>query len=186
MNLNTILDNKINALFNDLGIKLVENSPILNGLNLPNKSDLKALFGFVYNERNENSSILLIKNYIFRRNHFRIVHDNFLLFEKTELQTDSILNNILKSAKIMYIDNKFRCTFPYDSYEDFKILLLNKEFIEQLPKEFQLKAIFSSNELFLVLGVEIKNLIEERLTVLGVKEKSNIDLPKLIMDNLNE
>ena len=70
--------------------------------------------------------------------------------------------------------------------ENLELMVKNKDFVERLSTEFQLKVIFSQNSLLLEeTKKEMTKLIGNKMKELGIVEKIKVELPKLIMDNLD-
>jgi hypothetical protein len=127
-----------------------------------------------------------INKYGFRKNHFRIIDADIILFDlKINESMEYDVKNIIESLIIVYgYEKLISCIFPDVTHKYSKSLMNNKEFIKQLSKELRLKITFSNNEQLLrQFEQEMSKLIEKRLIKLNIKEKTDKELPKLIMDN---
>jgi hypothetical protein len=186
LNIKTSVNNKIEDIFNECGIKLRDNISIIPNVNFPNKSDLKDLYHSFYNEHDENSTMYYINKYVFRKNHFRIIDADIILFDlKINESMEYDVKNIIESLIIVYgYEKLISCIFPDVTHKYSKSLMNNKEFIKNLSKELRLRIAFSTDEQLLrQFEQEISKLIEKRLIKLNIKEKADKELPKLIMDN---
>lgn len=186
MSMNYTLENNIETMLMEYGIRMDNVNPFAPGPKLPNYKDLVSEES--YDKCNEDTKMKLIKEFVFKENYFRII--NFKLFFpnfKIDEEESFILEDLLYSISIS-LENK-SIGFIYNKVINTKIvkLLNNKEFIKFFSKEFQMSAIFSSKEQsFRDLKIEITNLIGDKLNELGIVDKINAELPILIMRNLEK
>ena len=176
------LNNKINEMFKGCGLRMVGNNSdsLTFNSSLPTKFDLN----FMYDNCNEETKISFIKEFLYSENHFEIFDWKFFLPNlEVNKQEMGILTQIFASANIYYRNESFRCRFRRLKKTHLQSMLTNKYFIERLPKDFQLKALFlPNNQAVFELKREIAELIVGKISETNV----NIILPKLIMNNLDK
>ena len=156
------------------------------GFDLPRKYDLISLSGVPYDKCDEETKLQLIQEYIWKKNSIRILNWKFFLPNlKTNKLEEEIFEYVLKDIRIYYVDNVFKFMFR-NVKENLELMVKNKDFVERLSTEFQLKVIFSQNSLLLEeTKKEMTKLICNKMKELKKKKKIKVELPKLIMDNLD-
>ena len=182
--MNANLNIKVAAIFNECGLKLVENSELMHGIDVPNEGYVVAS----YDESTDETKMKLINDYIWDRNHFQI-SDWKLFFPSSNFNKfeEESIKYILELVRIIYRNEAFNYMFPGLTYKHLKLLLKNKNFIKLFSNEIQLKAIFLTNpQLQVELRKEIIKSIIDKVNDLGIKEKMHIELPKLVLDSFSE
>jgi hypothetical protein len=98
----------------------------------------------------------------------------------------SILYSIFDSVRFSYIDDLLDLSFYNLSSKLFLNLSQSKIFMEQFTKSEQVKYIFSNDEKIInQIECNVVYLILNKINDLGIKNKLDVDLPKLILENLS-
>ena len=182
---------KATDMFEECGLKIQGAETFRRSLKsefvLPKKIDLERLEKTVYDDWDEGTKIRIIKRYICTNYNFRMPDWNFFLpnieFANDEKQALTLVFNSIK----LYLINE-KITFYFQTHPFLELLqkqLKNKDFLKTLSNEFQLKSVFSTDKMMLKeFKTEILNLLKNKILESGFKEKFEIGLPKLIMEEL--
>jgi hypothetical protein len=177
----------IKLMFEQCGL-LLRGKDYTYGFDLPNKIDLISLAGISYVECSEETKLNLIQKSVWEKNRIRIL-DWKLFLPNLEInkQEEAILKYTFESIKIHYVNKSFKFEFQLRPNINLGIMIKNKDFVDRLSKEFQLKAIFlPKNLLSKEIRKEISILIGNKTKEFDIIEKINFNLPRLILDNLNQ
>jgi hypothetical protein len=186
MSLNYTLENNIESMLMRYGLRMDNVNPFAPGPKLPNYNDLGS--EEFYNNCNEDTKMKVIKEFVFKENYFRIVDLKlFLPNFKIDKEESFIFENILYAIAISLENESIKFNLYKTIKDKIEKLLNNKEFIKIFSKDFQLRAIFSPKEqLYSDLKIEITNFIGDKLNEMGIIDKINEELPKIIMKDLEK
>ena len=173
-------------MFKECGLNLVKNNFSIAHPALPDEGDLFNYTSSKYKNMDENLKLETIKEYISTRNHFRVFDWNFFISPKyLNKKEKADLNYFFNTSTFLIENNELVLVYDHLFDSDLKYLMNNKNFINDMSKEFQVKTVFSSKDQALnILIEEFGRLIEKKVIELGVLQKYNIDLPRFILNNL--
>jgi hypothetical protein len=179
------LESKITEMFKCFSIKIYDNNNIFGTYRLPNVNKFKLYYPDFKYLSSENK-IKIVKNFIYDNNHFRITKWNFFFPNLDINQTDEKhLIRFLNSLEIKFINEEIKIFFLNAHLLEIEELLVNKNFLKEFTKDFQIKSIFLTKEKTLQkIGSELIELISRKLTEKGFKAAAGNELPKLILANL--
>jgi hypothetical protein len=179
------LKTNIDEMFDDFGLKMVSDGDSSKGPILPNAITITTS-NFT---DHKIFNIEQIKDFIYSKNHFIISdRDFFLSHLLTNLDSNdsSILYSIFDSVRFSYIDDLLDLSFYNLSSKLFLNLSQSKIFMEQFTKSEQVKYIFSNDEKIInQIECNVAYLILNKINGLDIKNKLDVDLPKLILENLS-
>ena len=183
------LKNDVEEMFKEFGVTIKHNMKT-NEFVLPEKIDFFTHNSIPYHEWDDETKIKQICEYIRKDNHFRIANCEFFLptLELKELDRRTIIGFFIYFHFYMNNKNNDFEVVVYPVSEDFFINLRNNgDFVKCFSNKTQTKAIFlKHNQLYLEFEKEAKTLIKDKIIELGINERINVDLPKLIMKFLDE
>ena len=190
-------DKRIREMFEDCGLMFKGKDASNHNHLLPERKDLMYAYATVsgleleYKNADEDFKLKTIKKFLSKNNCFKIIDWKFFFTNPNiiDMYEQKMLKIIFNSIVINCNDNTVSFVF-YSEFDDYiRDLTKNKDFInvisKEFSKEFQVKTIFLPDEqISLSLIAEIVNLIGEKITELGVLEKFEVELPKLILNDL--
>jgi hypothetical protein len=180
---NHLLKISIKEIFNEFSLKLVSNTSPHEVPNFPNEYDIP-LFRLNTDRGREKGA----KEFLLSTNHFRVIDSGFFL---PNLADNLIFEDLLclialfDSVRICYVNNQLTLYYEHLLDETVLSLLENKYFMEQFPKDFQVKFVFVNDQNKIDnIKENLAFLILNKINDLGFKEKIFIDLPKLVVKEL--
>jgi hypothetical protein len=179
-----ILNVNATNIFENCGLKILENKSLIDNYDLIELKDLLISYPD-FEICSEETKIEIIKTHIYAENHFRIIDWEFFLPNLIINQLEEkALMNILYSYRIFYIGGRFKFVTNNLGNQQLEKTLNNKDFVKNFSKELQMKAVFSTDkEVWKQIKKEIIQMITIKLIRLNFKEKINVILPKLILDS---
>jgi hypothetical protein len=182
-----ISNTNVNEIFNECGLKILENKSLINNFDLPKLKDLIISYPD-FEIYSEESKIEIIKTHIYAESHFQIINWKFFLPNLIISQLEeNALMNIIYSYRIFFIGGRFKFVTNNLGSQQLEKILNNKDFVKNFSKELQMKAVFSTDkEVYKQIKKEIIQMITIKLIRLKFKDKINVILPKLIMDSLKQ
>jgi hypothetical protein len=179
------LDFSVSEMLKRFGIKIYDNKNIFGTYRLPNVNKFKLYYpDFKY--LSFENKIKFIKNFIYDNNHFRIANRHFF-FPNLEISQpdEKHLIRFLNNLRIKFLDGNIKIVFLESNFSVIEKLLINKIFLKEFAKDFQIQSIFLNNEQTnQKLVSELINSISRKLIETGLKEIANNELPKLILTSL--
>jgi hypothetical protein len=187
--MNDDLDNIVLDMFDQYGLKMIENNSIFWFHGIPNLNVLKNIYS-IFEENSYEEKTDIIKKYLSKKNHFRITSWEFFFpYLKVNQLEEKQLKHFFNFFKIDLYEGNLRITFTKIMKYELMTILENKELSKKLllgfSKELQMKGIFVNNEQTRrKFKKEIVEFILSKLTNLAFEEKLEVELPNLIMKNL--
>jgi hypothetical protein len=189
MKTKTTLKKNIDVLFNKYGLKMLKNDKSESGIYLPIKADLLTSKRDNYESKRKTTKINVVKEILYKENHFEITKWEIFLpnLKVKDDEEKRILKYIFDCTRIYY--SKGELIYYFHNLIDFLIpdILNNKDLINILSKEFQLKKLFTPNkEMTKQLQLEFLSLIEIKMKEFGIKNILEIELPEIILNNIDK
>jgi hypothetical protein len=183
-----IMNSSIEEMLKVCGVKIIQHNSLSYGVALPKKTNLYNVNETSYEDWDDETKLNKISEYISKENHFLPINWEFFFpnLNFNKLEEDSMIS-LFQSIRIFHINYKFKMIFRNLPLRFLKYLLNNKDFIKCFSKEFQMKVILLPIErLYGDFEKEIEKIIEDKIIELGIEQKLEMDLPIIIMKNLDK